>query len=156
MSYLEQLRVRLTIFHTALTEPRVALSSRANPPPGQQEAGSGPTVQETGPWQSCPVWKAHCCSCIPQGAFLLLSEDVALPQEEEGTSCYWMCGLRLSGIFCMPQPQLWELGMRLRSPGLGRPRGVAAVQKLRSSGSWEAEMTPAMLTPPVPSDALIF
>lgn len=33
------------------------------------------------------------CSCIPQGAFLVISEDVALPQEEEGTSCRWLCGL---------------------------------------------------------------
>ena len=66
--------------------------------------------------------KSPLLSCIPQGAFLLLSEDVALPQEEEGTSCYWMCGLRLSGIFSMPRSQLWERGMRLRFPGLGQPR----------------------------------
>lgn len=66
------------------------------------------------------MWKAHCCSCIPQGAFLLISEDVALPQEEEGTSCYWLCGRReLWGIFSMPQAQLWELGVQPRFPGPG-------------------------------------
>lgn len=29
----------------------------------------------------------------------LISEDVALPQEEEGTSCSWTCGLRAVGHF---------------------------------------------------------
>ena len=81
---------------------------------------------------------------------------LSLPQEEEGTSCHWMCGLRLSGIFSMPQSQLWELGMRLRFPGPGRPGRDAAVQKHRGSGGWKAETIPEMLTPPVPSSVLNF
>lgn len=31
--------------------------------------------------------------------FLLITEDIGLPQEEEGASCYWMCGLRVAGHF---------------------------------------------------------
>lgn len=63
--------------------------------------------------------KARCCSCIPQGIFLI-SEDVALPQEEEGASCYRLCGLRAVGHFQHASAQLWERGTGLGFPGLGK------------------------------------
>lgn len=102
--------------------------------------------------------KALCCSCIPQGACPLISEDVALPQEEEGTSCHWMRGLRAAGIFRMPSPQLWELGMQLGFPGggelvvsLGHSHGLET-QDLRKL---EAELRSAASTPPVPRNVLV-
>lgn len=130
---MEQLRVKPTISHTTLRDPRLVCSSSADLPPGS--AGSRLRAGRPGDKHLAVVScvKSPLLSCIPQGAFLLLSEDVALPQEEEGTSCYWMCGLRLSGIFSMPRSQLWELGMRLRFPGLGQPR----VRQFRNTGAQE-------------------
>lgn len=87
----------------------------------------------------------------------LISEDVALPQEEEGTSCHWPCGLRAAGIFRMPSPQLWELGMQLRFPGRGGPvlsPGQSHGVETRYRRKLEAEQRSAASTPPVPRNVL--
>lgn len=47
-------------------------------------------------------------------------------------------GRELSGIFCMPQSQLWELGMWLRFPGLGQ-----AWDRYHCS-SWESQFRNAV------------
>lgn len=118
----------------------------------------GRAVSELYPKSLISCEKAHCCSRIPPpGACPLISEDVALPQEEEGTSCHWPSGLRAAGIFRMPSPQLWELGMQLRFPS----RGGLVLSRGQSQGleTWyrrklEAEQRSAASTPPVPRNVL--
>lgn len=64
------------------------------------------TFQKAAPAVSCV--KGSLLPCIPPGARPRISEDVALPQEEEGTSCHWMCGLRAARHF--PNALAWAVG----------------------------------------------
>lgn len=68
--------------------------------PSCRPAGNSlrPDIPETALVSELPShFLCECCSGIPQGALLIIWEDVALPQEEEGTSWCWLCGLRAGG-----------------------------------------------------------
>lgn len=80
-----------------LNDSQMAFRSVVNHHLGQQEAHYRPTSQVTETlFYKCYSSNFLCEKLAAVPAFLgghFSSEDVTLPQEEEETSCYWMCGL---------------------------------------------------------------
>lgn len=86
-----------------LNDSQMAFRSVVNHHLGQQEAHYRLTIQVTETlFYKCYSSNFLCERLAAVPAFLrghFFSEDVTLPQEEEGTSCYWMCGLIAVGHF---------------------------------------------------------
>lgn len=86
-----------------LNDSQMAFRSVVNHHLGQQEAHYRLTIQVTETlFSKCYSSNFLCERLAAVPAFLrgcFFSEDVTLPQEEEGTSCYWMCGLIAVGHF---------------------------------------------------------
>lgn len=140
----------------------MAFRSVVNHHLGQQEAHCRLTIQVTETlFYKCYSSNFLCERLAAVPAFLgghFFSEDVTLPQEEEGSSCYWMCGLRAAGHFLHATESAGRTGkaalVSSQSTGkhcLSRQGQRVHVQYLRT----QREIIPATSIPLAPRNVLM-